>query len=389
MVGASLSRIPEYARAGDDFRRAHRAGTEHALRGFLDILEGRTDRVAWRAAYRAIGAGEYRAGRSLQALHASIRVGARMGWRQLLGFAESESLPLPVLREVTDAIWTYVDDLVDAATEGYSQAGGAEAGELERRRLRLLDLLMADPPASDAAVLDAAALARWALPRRVAVVALERATAQASPPVLPPDVLVDLDRPEAVLLVPDPDSHGQIRMLVNTLRGHRAAIGPAVPTAAAGNSLRWARRALSLACRGIISAGDAPVWCQDHLALLTVYQDEMLLDCFIGQRLQPLERLRAAQRAVLAQTLLSYLQHNLNATAVGADLHLHPQTVRRRLRQLDNLFGDQVQDPLQRFELQVALWADQTRSAERRSDAPTAGPEVGVGAVPRAGVPGV
>jgi len=366
VLDAALSRIPEYARAGDDFFRAYRSATEQALRGFLDILEGHTSGTTWREAYRAIGASEYRAGRSLDALHTSIRVGARMGWRQLLSFAESDGLPIATLGEVADAIWAYVDDLVDAATDGYSQARAAESGELERRRLRLLDLLVADPPSSDEAVAGAAAAARWPLPRQVAVVALERAAAQAAPPVLPPDVLVDLDRPEALLLVPDPESRAQVRMLVNTLRGYRAAVGPAVPYGGAGNSLRWARRALDLASRGVI-AGDDLVWCQDHLALLTVFQDEVLLDCFVERRLRPLGRLRAGQRDVLAETLLSYLQHNMNATAVATGLHLHPQTVRRRLRQLDTLFGDQVQDPVQRFELQVALWADRTRSAQRRA----------------------
>ena len=36
-------------------------------------------------------------------------------------------------------------------------------------------------------------------------------------------------------------------------------------------------------------------------------------------------------------------------------IHVHPQTVRYRLRQITELFGDQLQDPDRRFELQLAL----------------------------------
>jgi DNA-binding PucR family transcriptional regulator len=38
-------------------------------------------------------------------------------------------------------------------------------------------------------------------------------------------------------------------------------------------------------------------------------------------------------------------------------MHVHPQTVRYRLRQIHELFGDQLRDPDTRFELQVALRA--------------------------------
>ena len=36
-------------------------------------------------------------------------------------------------------------------------------------------------------------------------------------------------------------------------------------------------------------------------------------------------------------------------------LHVHPQTVRYRLRQITELFGDSLSDPESRFTLQVAL----------------------------------
>ncbi|HKS98979.1 MAG TPA: hypothetical protein VJT31_05550, partial [Rugosimonospora sp.] len=146
------ARIPEYARPGDEpYRLAQRAGVEQALLGFLDTLERRPNDTSWRDVYRAIGASERHQGRSLDALQAAIRIGARMGWRQLIEFAEAQALPVGAISEVADAIWTHVDDLASAAADGYSQAHAAEAGELDRRRRRLLDLLVQDPPATEEA----------------------------------------------------------------------------------------------------------------------------------------------------------------------------------------------------------------------------------------------
>jgi DNA-binding PucR family transcriptional regulator len=46
-------------------------------------------------------------------------------------------------------------------------------------------------------------------------------------------------------------------------------------------------------------------------------------------------------------------------------VHVHPQTVRYRLRQVDDLFGDQLRDPDRRFELEIALRARQMLRRKR------------------------
>ncbi|GIE97630.1 helix-turn-helix domain-containing protein [Paractinoplanes rishiriensis] len=363
-MGAIEAGIPEYARPADEnYRRTIRAGVEQALQGFLNVMERRAD-TAWRDVYRAIGAGEMREGRSLDALQAAIRIGARVGLRHLVEFAESESLTATATGSFADAIWSHVDDLADAAAQGYAEAAAAEVGELDRRRRRLLDLLVADPPAGEEAVAAAAVTARWTMPRRLAAVALAPEAVHATPPVLAPDVLADLDRPDPALIVPDPQSPAQVRQIVHGLRRYRLAVGPAVLPAGAADSLRWARQALDLAARGIIG-GDRLIWCEDHLAALTIFQDEALLASVVDRRLRPLAGVRANQREPLADTLLSWLQHNMNANAVAATLHLHPQTVRRRLRQLDRLFGDQLRDSDVRFELEIALRAERAHRPAR------------------------
>jgi DNA-binding PucR family transcriptional regulator len=364
MVHEIQARIPEYARPLDQsYNRTIQLGVEQALRRFLDLLDRReVQDQSWRDVYAAIGAGEMREGRSLDALQAAIRVGARVVWRRLVSMSESEALSLREIGPLAEAIFAYLDDIADASAAGYAHAKAAEVGEVERRRRRLIELLVAEPPAPIEAVAAAAGAAGWQLPRRLAAVAVEAPAALTAPPLLSPEILVGFERAEPCLLVPDPEGAAQVRVLVNGLARYRAAVGPAVPPADAAKSLRWACRALDLAGRGVIT-GDGMVWCGDQLATLTIFQDEDLLATLVERRLGPLARLRDTQRDLLADTLLAWLQSNMNANAVAARLHVHPQTVRHRLRHLRRVFGDQMRDPDLRFELEIALRA---ASARRR-----------------------
>jgi hypothetical protein len=304
-------------------------------------------------------------GRSLDTLHAALRLCTRVGWRWLVDLAAAEGAPLHTLGQLAEVIFSYLDEIADASAAGYGQAQAAVAGELDRRRRRLLELLLADPPASAEVVVAAAEAARWRLPRRVAAVAVEARTVRSAPPVLAPDILVSLDRAEPCLLIPDP----RRRPFVAVLSAWRAAVGPAVATGDAARSLRWARDALALARRGILHGHDL-IWCEDHLATLAVFRDEALVALLAARRLAPLEEVREGQREVLAGTLLAWLQLDKNATEVAARLHVHPQTVRYRLRQLDRLFGPGLRDPRTHFELEIALRADRARRLSTDDNGP-------------------
>jgi hypothetical protein len=346
--------IAEYARPADAlYTRTVRLGVEASLAHFLDLLEGRApERSEWRDLFHAIGAGELREGRSLDTLQAATRLGARIGWRWLVGFAETEGLPLPVLGRLAELLFGYLDQVADASAAGYAQAQAAEAGVLDRRRRRLLELLLTEPAVPAEALATAARAARWPLPARLAAVAVPASAAWSRPPLLAPDVLVGFERAQPCLIVPEPERPPQRRALEAGLAGIRAAVGVAVPPSAAPDSLRWARQALDL------PLASGLIWCADHLATLAVFQDRRLLAVLAERRLAPLAGLRPGPRRLLADTLLTWLQLDKNATEVAARLHVHPQTVRYRLRQLDRLFGPVLRDPAQRFELEVALRAE-------------------------------
>jgi DNA-binding PucR family transcriptional regulator len=93
------------------------------------------------------------------------------------------------------------------------------------------------------------------------------------------------------------------------------------------------------------------------MSTLILFQDEALLAELARVRLAPLAHLRSSQQDRLAETLLAWLQSGRNANEVAMRLHVHPQTVRYRLRQLEDLFGDRLLDPDQRFDLEIVLRA--------------------------------
>ncbi|WP_141203167.1 PucR family transcriptional regulator [Streptomyces griseorubiginosus] len=352
--------VPEYARPADGTYREHlRAGVEQALTLFVDHIadpRGRGEAIA--ATYYELGRGEALEGRSLDALQSALRVGGLHAWRLMGRTAEELGLDTAVVTALGELAFRTVHEVAEAAAAGYSEARAQHTDELERRRRRLLDLLLGDGPVAPAAVQDLAHGARWSVPQQVAVVALAATPDQRVEewPLATAGALVDMDARPPRVLIPDPDGPGRSgsRALGLALRGRPAAIGPTVPVAEAGQSLRWATRALGLMGRGLLPR-QGVVRCADHLSTLLLHSDEPMLGRLRARALAPLDAVSEGQRERLAETLLAWLLSGSNVPEVATRLHVHPQTVRYRLRQLDKVFGEALHDPGARLDLILAL----------------------------------
>ena len=370
VTAAILREVPEYGRPDDSYAKVVYQVARDAVQQFA----ARIADPAWpweptARMFRDIGRVAAAQGRSLDALHAALRVGARVTWQRLREKAEHIGGDADVLGRIGEAIFRYLDELAAACSAGYAEAKAEFAGETELLKRRLLDLLLSDTPALSESISRLARAAGWRPSRRVAVVALtDGGRGFPGPLPLPADVLAGLTRREPCLLVPDPDGPGRLRLLEAGLRGWQAAgrpadgaagclaaIGPAVPLAHANRSLRWARQALALARGGLTCGAEGIVRCDEQLATLVLLADADLAGLLSGQALAPLRRLRPEQADRLAATLLAWLESADNAEIAARQLHVHPQTVRYRLRQLTELFGDRLSDPDARFTLQAAL----------------------------------
>ncbi|GAA1111358.1 helix-turn-helix domain-containing protein [Kitasatospora arboriphila] len=345
--------IPEFSRPlAGQFGAGIQHGVETALAEFADRIEGAGGLGAERLrVYRSLGRGELTEGRSLDALQAAYRLGARVAWRRYARVARRCGLGPEPLVTLAEAVFAHIDEIAAASVQGYVEARADRAGALGRSRHQLLGALLGG--AGPEEIRSAAAAADWALPERVACVALDPPpAARPRPPRLPDPVLADLDRPEPRLLVPEPELYLRDGQVQEALRGRGAVIGPPVPLAEAAESLRWAR----LVRERLPGPPPEPVDCRDRLADLLLLADRPLVRLIAERRLAPLAGLTAKQSHRLAETLLARLQtHHGSAPEVAARLGIHPQTARRRLHRVQELFGDALASPDARFELEVAL----------------------------------
>ncbi|MGK5694578.1 PucR family transcriptional regulator [Streptomyces sp. URMC 128] len=361
--------VPEYARPADGaYGRNLRAGVVQALTLFVDhIADPRDDGGAIAATYYELGRGEALEGRSLDALQSALRVGGLHAWRLMGRTAEELGLDSTVVAALGELAFRTVHEVAQAAAAGYAEAQLRSSDELERRRRRLFDLLLEDGPVALEAVQDLAHGARWPVPRTVAVVALAAAPdrREEDRPLAAAGALVDMESRPPRMLVPDPDGSGRFggRAFTLALRGRPAAIGPTVAVTEAAQSLRLATRALGLMGRGVLPR-QGVVRCADHLSTLLLYGDEPLLERLQARVLAPLDTVSAGQRDRLAETLLAWLLSGSNVPDVATRLHIHPQTVRYRLRQLEKLFGDALHEPETRLDLILALRAESLRTPQ-------------------------
>jgi hypothetical protein len=300
-----------------------------------------------------------RAGRSLDALLAAYRLGARVAWRRLAAAGERAGLPPRTLYALAEAIFAYIDELSADSIEGYAREQAAAAGALQQRRQRLAAMLVQDPPAAPATVEATAADAGWRLPRSVSVLVVEAddgSSEQADRLALRlgPDALVAHLPPLNVALVPAPARRGELDAAV---RDRTAALGPAVEWQEAGVSFARAREVLRLAQDGGIEGGESLLVAESHRVALLLGADRRLARDVAESALAPLETETDLSRERLGATLDAWLRHRGRTEAVAKALHVHPQTVRYRLARLRELFGTRLDDPDGRFELELALRA--------------------------------
>lgn len=344
--------VPAYAGAlRADAGPVVRRGTQIALDRLLDLFGSDSPALDRRSAgfYRRIGAGESEQGRSLEALLAAYRIGARVAWERMAARAVEADVPTSDLVTLAEAIFAYIDELSGASAQGHVN----RAGQRGVRRARLVEALLEGQAAADPVGLQAAAdAAGWTVPERMAVAVVPLGIGREPTP--PPDVLALIGETEALAVVPDPSGPGRRRALTTAWEGSQVFVGTVRPPAEAPLSLAHARQLHRLVERGRVPSARVVV-ASDHLADLVIAADADLLDELAARVLAPMESVPPAKREVLRQTLAVWLARCGDRQAVAADLRVHPQTVSYRVARLREVFGSALDDTHGRFALQIVL----------------------------------
>ena len=363
VVGAVVDSVPSYAGAlADQMRETIEQAVQLALAGFLRLAAAGPSgdpstplQTSVHGAY-ALGRGEARSGRSMDALLAAYRVGARVAWQDWSAAAVAAGLDAITLARFAELVFAYIDSLSAASVAGHAEELAVEGRVRERRRERLAGALLDGRDADT--VLKLAERAEWDPPVTLTAVVLPAERVSAVTAQLGPSCLRaedDSDREVAVLLVPDAGGPGR-RHLLRVLAGRPAYVGPVRPWLEAGASYRRALRAFDLGL-----AGREPVDTDDHLAHLVVGADPLAHADLRAAALAPLAELPAATADRLAETLRSWLLHQGRRDAVAAELHVHPQTVRYRMAQVREAYGDRLSDPAVVRDLIIGLSVAVTR----------------------------
>ena len=360
-VAAVTAGVPGYAGAltgqmGATIEEAVRT----ALGAFLRLAEQTRDadpgtplEAALEGAY-ALGRGEARSGRTMDALLAAYRVGARVSWRELSATAVETGLAAPTVAQFAELVFAYIDQLSAASVAGHTDEL-ATTGRVRQRYLERLgqDLLAG---ASPDVLVAGAERADWTPPETLTAVLLPAVRARSALQLLDPRTLpvsgdvagLPGQGAPAVLLVPGAAGPDRVRLL-RVLAGRQAVVGPERPWTAVAGSYRRAVRALAL------QPGGDPVDTEEHLVPLVLGADPEALADLRARVLAPLLDLRAGTSERLAETLRAWLLQQGRREEVAASLVVHPQTVRYRMAQVRELYGDRLADPQAVLELTVAL----------------------------------
>src|SRR5215211_302044 len=348
--------VPQYARPFEgSFGRGVRRGVTEALRQFVDrIRDPAGGRGPGREVYVALGRGELRAGRTLDALQSAYRVGARVAWRRLAAAARRAEVEPEVLSLLAESIFAYIEELSADSVEGYSEARARLEDEGRRRRRELVTILLREPPAEEADVRAAGEAAGWRLPREVSALACPEEDLERVARRLPPDALTSRLDGIGCALIPDAAGTGRDAEIAAAVRTTRAALGPVADIPGLAGSWSLARATLRAIEAGAV-AGSGLIRVDEALSDLLLYENRGLLDRIAARRLAPLDSLTPKARRRMEETALAFVEQQGNATAVARALGLHPQTARYRLARLRELLGEGLDDPQARFELELAL----------------------------------
>ena len=356
VVLAIIDEVPSYAgaltgRMGEVIRNA----VQLALGGFLTLATRQDDSVprapAIEGAYQ-LGRGEARSGRTVEALLAAYRVGARTSWRDMADAAVDAGIDAGQLARFAELVFAYIDELSAASVAGHTDELESSGRVRQRNLERLARALLNAAPAD--AINAAAERADWDPPGALTAVVLPESQVSHALTALDPHTLQPTDEvpglPEghAVLLVPSTGSATARRTLLRALRGTDAVVGPSTPWLEAAASHRRTLRCAALGLEGLVDS-------DDHLAALVLTADADARADLRAKVLAPLADLRPSTAEKLTDTLRSWLLHHGRRDAVAEELFVHAQTVRYRVGQLREVYGDRLEDPAFVLDATLAL----------------------------------
>lgn len=177
-----------------------------------------------------------------------------------------------------------------------------------------------------------------------------------------------------VLLLPGVDASGAAKAVsgeLSPLLGHPVSVGAAGPGWSPDSVSRLYLEAMRcLDAMGALGGSGAAASVQDLGFLGLLLSDDHDVDGFIESAIGPVLDYDAERFTDLTRTLEAYFASGGSPTNAAEALHVHPNTVSRRLERIGELLGAEWQKPGHVLEVQLALRLQRTRDvlARQRAD---------------------
>jgi sugar diacid utilization regulator len=329
----------------------------HALSGHGDVDVSPAENV---------GTARALIGLPLPAVMTAYRIGFRFMWEQTLAGGRAAGIPTESILDATARVFLAQDTFTQAMASAYRQQLTQQILEQEEERSALVEALLSRRITDSQSLWEAADLLRLPTTGPYVVVAAELpAIGKLGLPAIE-NKLAARDIRSAWRLLPDLHVgivHVRVRDTISTLTSVlrqvatvRVGISPPFDDLAeTSDALRFAR----LAVTGKPS-GDSLITVFDDtpLAIAAVSAPEVMAK-IRSSVLWRIKELPTAERTILLDTFQAWLQEGGSANDTATKIFCHPNTVRHRLRRIEELTDRSLSRPLDIAELCLAFEVEQ------------------------------
>ena len=305
------------------------------------------------------------AGVPLPAVMTAYRIGFRFMWEETLATARAAAIPTDSILDATARVFFAQETFTQAMSSAYRQQLTAQILEREEERSALVEALLSRRITDRQSLWEAADLLRLPTSGPYVVVAAELPTiGRLGLPAIE-NKLSARDIRSAWRLLPDlqvgivhlrdqvpRDALGTLVEVLGQAATARVGISPPFQELSeTTDALRFAR----LAVTGKRSAESLVAVFEDTpLAVAAVSAPEVMAK-IKSSLLKRLDELPAEERTVLLDTFQAWLQAGGSANDTAAKIYCHPNTVRHRLRRIEELTDRSLSRPRDLAELCLAF----------------------------------
>ncbi|MEC4612152.1 PucR family transcriptional regulator [Tsukamurella tyrosinosolvens] len=360
VVASIRQQIPFYADAGAVSEEMVTAAVHDNLSYMVRAL---TDTTFDTAPAAATGRTRAEIGVPLAAVMHAYRIGVHRVWQEVHAIAEARpELSRQALLSATQHMWEAQDQFVDAMAGAHRDRTTEQALDDAAERAALAEYLLQGRIPSDQSLWEIATILR--IPTTGPYLAVAAATVEVGRAPLPgiADRLRAIDAYSAWRLLPDQQigivhapTPAVRTAVIDLLR--RVAVARVGVSAPFGD-LRDTPQGLTFARRELVGPGTGvSVFDGSVLGTAAIAAPETTVDLARGV-LHGLYELPDDDREPLFATFRAWVAHDGNVKDAAAELFVHPNTVRHRLRRVEQLTGRSVGSPREVAELCLAFEVD-------------------------------